>query len=46
MMKDTPDHLPAFLRFIYDIIDAPLNVLSLCEKKWGIPDYDSIFHHF
>ena len=45
MMKDTPDHLPAFLRFIY-IIDGPLNVLSLCEEKWGIPDYDSIFHHF
>lgn len=44
-VEDTPNHLPDICK-IYDINDNLINVLPFCGKKWDIPDYHSIFHHF
>ena len=46
-MGDTPDLLPDFGVFnIRNVIDGPLEVLSLRGKKWEVPKYEHVTLHF
>jgi len=47
IMEESPDHLPDESEFqIEDIIDGPIKTVPLRNKKWDIPEYDSILTHF